>query len=107
MALEKPYKDVPGTTVFDAELARKGYHLNQFCMSLMKAENREMKDGELKPAIAQRIARLVPGACASFVAPLKSDAVQGQSCRLTALIRLRRPPVESTPGRPDPGHMLD
>ncbi len=22
-------------------MARKGYHLNQFCMSLMKAENRE------------------------------------------------------------------
>jgi protocatechuate 4,5-dioxygenase, alpha chain len=41
MALDKPYKDVPGTTVFDAEQARKGYHLNQFCMSLMKAENRE------------------------------------------------------------------
>ncbi len=41
MALDKPYKDVPGTTVFDAELARKGYHLNQFCMSLMKAANRE------------------------------------------------------------------
>lgn len=41
MALDKPYKDIPGTTIFDAELARKGYHLNQFCMSLMKAENRE------------------------------------------------------------------
>jgi len=41
MALDKPYKDVPGTTVFDADMARKGYHLNQFCMSLMKAENRE------------------------------------------------------------------
>ena len=41
MALDKPYRDVPGTTIFDAELARKGYHLNQFCMSLMKAENRE------------------------------------------------------------------
>ena len=27
--------------MFDAEQARKGYHLNQFCMSLMKAENRE------------------------------------------------------------------
>ena len=40
MALEKPYLDVPGTTIFDAEQARKGYHLNQFCMSLMKAENR-------------------------------------------------------------------
>ena len=41
MALDKPYKDIPGTTIFDAEQARRGYHLNQFCMSLMKAENRE------------------------------------------------------------------
>jgi len=40
MALLKPYLDVPGTTIFDAEQSRKGYHLNQFCMSLMKAENR-------------------------------------------------------------------
>jgi protocatechuate 4,5-dioxygenase, alpha chain len=40
MALKKPYLDVPGTTIFDAEQSRKGYHLNQFCMSLMKAENR-------------------------------------------------------------------
>jgi protocatechuate 4,5-dioxygenase, alpha chain len=41
MALEKPYADVPGTTIFDADMARRGYHLNQFCMSLMKAENRQ------------------------------------------------------------------
>jgi protocatechuate 4,5-dioxygenase alpha chain len=40
MALDKPYLDVPGTTIFDAEQSRKGYHLNQFCMSLMKADNR-------------------------------------------------------------------
>ena len=40
MALDKPYKDVPGTTIFDAEESRKGYHLNQFCVSLMKPENR-------------------------------------------------------------------
>jgi len=40
MALDKPYLDVPGTTVFDAEQSRQGYWLNQFCMSLMKAENR-------------------------------------------------------------------
>ncbi len=37
----KPYDDIPGTTIFDAEMSRRGYHLNQFCMSLMKAENRE------------------------------------------------------------------
>ena len=41
MSLDKPYLDVPGTTIFDAEQSRIGYHLNQFCMSLMKAENRE------------------------------------------------------------------
>ena len=41
MALDKPYKDVPGTTIFDAEQSRKGYWLNQFCMSLMKPANRE------------------------------------------------------------------
>jgi len=47
MALDKPYLDIPGTTVFDAEQSRKGYHLNQFCMSLMKAANRErFKAGE-------------------------------------------------------------
>ncbi len=33
--------DIPGTTIFTADRARKGYHLNEFCMSLMKAENRE------------------------------------------------------------------
>jgi protocatechuate 4,5-dioxygenase alpha chain len=41
MAIDKPYLDVPGTTVFDAEQSRRGYWLNQFCMSLMKADNRE------------------------------------------------------------------
>jgi protocatechuate 4,5-dioxygenase alpha chain len=40
MSLNKPYLDVPGTTIFDAEQSRKGYWLNQFCMSLMKADNR-------------------------------------------------------------------
>ncbi|MBE7941592.1 MULTISPECIES: protocatechuate 4,5-dioxygenase subunit alpha [Ramlibacter] len=41
MPLDKPYLDVPGTTIFDADQSRKGYWLNQFCMSLMKAANRE------------------------------------------------------------------
>jgi len=40
MPLDKEFKDIPGTIVFDAEQSRKGYWLNQFCMSLMKAENR-------------------------------------------------------------------
>src|SRR5256885_3555283 len=37
----KDYDDIPGTYVFDADRSRVGYHLNMFCMSLMKAENRE------------------------------------------------------------------
>ena len=41
MSLEKPYANIPGTTIFDADQSRKGYWLNQFCMSLMKAANRE------------------------------------------------------------------
>ena len=40
-ATEKEYDDIPGTFVFDAERSRQGYHLNMFCMSLMKAENRK------------------------------------------------------------------
>jgi protocatechuate 4,5-dioxygenase, alpha chain len=35
------FDDIPGTRVFTATRARKGYWLNQFAMSLMKAENRE------------------------------------------------------------------
>jgi protocatechuate 4,5-dioxygenase, alpha chain len=34
------FDDIPGTTLFDAERSRQGYHLNMFCMSLMKPENR-------------------------------------------------------------------
>jgi gallate dioxygenase len=41
MSLDKTYKLLPGTTIFDAEQSAKGYYLNQFCMSLMKADNRE------------------------------------------------------------------
>lgn len=41
MTAKKPYDDIPGTYVFDAEQSRKGYHLNMFCMSLRSAENRE------------------------------------------------------------------
>ncbi len=40
MTAEPDYKDIPGTFVFDAEQSRKGYGLNQFCMSLRRAENR-------------------------------------------------------------------
>ncbi len=35
------FDDIPGTRVFTSQRARRGYHLNQFAMSLMKADNRE------------------------------------------------------------------
>jgi len=35
------FADIPGTRVFTTDRAREGYWVNQFCMSLMKPENRE------------------------------------------------------------------
>jgi protocatechuate 4,5-dioxygenase alpha chain len=35
------FEDIPGTTLFNARRSRQGYHVNMFCMSLMKAENRK------------------------------------------------------------------
>lgn len=35
-------EDIPGTRIFTAARARQGYHMNQFAMSLMKLENREL-----------------------------------------------------------------
>jgi protocatechuate 4,5-dioxygenase, alpha chain len=34
------FEDIPGTLVFNTFRSRQGFNLNQFCMSLMKAENR-------------------------------------------------------------------
>ena len=33
--------DIPGTTIFTSASSRRAYQLHRFCMSLMKAENRE------------------------------------------------------------------
>lgn len=38
--MEDPFDDIPGTLVFNAARSRMGFHLNQFCMSLMKPDNR-------------------------------------------------------------------
>ena len=35
------FDDIPGTRVFTAGRAKQGYYLNEFCMSLMKPDNRE------------------------------------------------------------------
>jgi protocatechuate 4,5-dioxygenase alpha chain len=42
MPQDKPdFDDVSGTCLFNSERSRAGYHLNMFCMSLLKPENRE------------------------------------------------------------------
>ncbi|MGB1148421.1 MAG: protocatechuate 4,5-dioxygenase subunit alpha [Alphaproteobacteria bacterium] len=41
MTNEKAYSDIPGTIVFDSDQAARGYYLNQFCITLRLAENRE------------------------------------------------------------------
>lgn len=41
MSKVKEYSGIPGTTVFDGEQSRLGYHLNQFCMSLLNPANRD------------------------------------------------------------------
>ena len=49
MTTAKEYDDIPGTFVFDADRSRQGYHINMFCMSLLKAENRKaFKENEEK-----------------------------------------------------------
>jgi protocatechuate 4,5-dioxygenase, alpha chain len=35
------FEDIPGTLVFNTFRSRQGFNLNQFCMSLMKPQNRE------------------------------------------------------------------
>ncbi|MES2699685.1 MAG: protocatechuate 4,5-dioxygenase subunit alpha [Pseudomonadota bacterium] len=58
------FDDIPGTRVFTAQRARKGYWLNQFAMSLMKEENRErfkadnaayLDEWKLTPAARQAV----------------------------------------------------
>ncbi len=41
MRTDQAYSDIPGTYVLDPQHSRMGYHLNMFCMSLNKVENRE------------------------------------------------------------------
>jgi len=45
-------EDIPGTRVYTAARARKGYWLNQFAMSLMKPENRERWKADEKGYLA-------------------------------------------------------
>jgi len=41
MSSSKNYDDIPGTIVFDSDQSAKGFHLNQFCISLRLQPNRD------------------------------------------------------------------
>lgn len=41
MSADNNYDDIPGTIVFDSQQAARGYHLNQFCISLRLQKNRD------------------------------------------------------------------
>ena len=61
--------DIPGTTLFDGEMAQKGYALNKMCYSFNSAANREAflrdEDGLLREIRAQRRAAARPCATAT------------------------------------------
>jgi protocatechuate 4,5-dioxygenase alpha chain len=63
--MREEYSRIPGTTVFDGEQSRRGYHLNQFCMSLLIPANRDRSKadeeaylGEWKLTETQKLAVL-------------------------------------------------
>jgi len=41
MSAPRDYESIPGTYVYDGARGRIGYHLNMFCMSLNRPENRK------------------------------------------------------------------
>lgn len=47
------FDDIPGTILFDAARSRQGFHLNMFCMSLMKDENRKAFKADEKAYLAK------------------------------------------------------
>ena len=54
------YDDIPGTFVFDQERSRRGYGINMFCMSLMKAENRKAFKDDEAGYLGERFPQLTP-----------------------------------------------
>jgi protocatechuate 4,5-dioxygenase alpha chain len=118
MALEKLYAGIPSTTIFDLDQVRKGYHLNQFCMSLMKAENRErfkaneaayLEDWPMTPeqrlsVIARDYNKLISlGGNIFFLAKIFStdgQSVQQAVCTMTGMTQEQYAQMMANGGRP-------
>ena len=47
------FEDIPGTLIFNTFRSRQGFNLNQFCMSLMKEENRIAFKADNAPYLKQ------------------------------------------------------
>ena len=50
---EKSYQTIPGTYVFDGQACKDGFHLNMFCKSLDKQENRDRFRADPAPYLNQ------------------------------------------------------
>src|SRR6201987_6436701 len=51
--MRKEYSGIPGRTVFDGERSLRGYHLNQFCMSLLNPANRDRFKADEKAYLSE------------------------------------------------------
>jgi protocatechuate 4,5-dioxygenase, alpha chain len=118
VALEKPYTSIPGTIIFDLDQARTGYQLNQFCMSLMRPENRErfkaneaayleewpMAPEQRQGVIARDYNRLISlGGNIFFLAKIFStdgQSVQQAVCTMTGMTQEQYAHMMANGGRP-------
>ncbi len=56
--LKKKFEEVPGTYLFNADRCRAGYHINMFCMSMSKDENRKAFLADEKGYLDSRFPKL-------------------------------------------------
>ena len=116
------FKDIPGTVVFDATQSRLGYHLNMFCMSLMKVENRAafkaderaylerfpMTDAQRESVLARDYNRMIGlGGNIYFLAKIGATdgfSFQNLAAKMTGMAEDRYKAMMIAGGRPPQGN---
>lgn len=58
--LKQQFEEVPGTYLFNADRCRQGYHINMFCMSMSKEENRKAFLADEEKYLDSRFPKLTP-----------------------------------------------
>lgn len=58
--LKDAFAQVPGTYLFTADRCRDGYHINMFCMSMAKEENRKAFLADEEGYLDSRFPKLTP-----------------------------------------------